>query len=1195
MNNIYLTKNKLFSLCIIFLFISCYFNTLNVNADKNIVGIDESPSYKTLVPLKKTTFVGFDDESYLDDYAYLAAIPTTVFEENNILFSNPLLFYQDESYSRDLVLDSSMGLKYFMGDWQEACGGEFDNIVAINTGDSNIRRWDAENYKFIEGNKPCAIAKDLALAEWSYSDDAVIAVIDDVDQEQETKVVSGTIKETFPTKNVLHLDTLKIDRKNYLEPDFEEFNVPEGYSHIKADLWWDAIFLSRLGMFSSADPSGDPLIQLFYSKDGGDWIQTESSSNSITGPVGHRYTRSYVYKTGSWKVGLVDLPTEEIKIQGQPFKSLFSKTLSYNVDISLYPGIKNIELPENPSYDCKNACFDLEWESSDAHLGFSIIGPNGEAIYTDVKNEETTSKTIRLDSLGGCPSEESYSISVFSTNDIKEPVTFQISYSWDQYDSKSFLDSMTSATQGAILASTLNSPLLYTSVNELSKETSDVLYKLGVENVYVVNVGNHLSENALGKIKEIAEIKSEYKTAESIYSEIQEKTGQNDVIFTTMNPWSYWNYETLKVEGEKKGALFIGPAAYIAAHHGSAPIIIENHPELSSAAMYHNVFWKSFSEDRDHHSPSSSEMILTGQKIYDFLRESGFDKDGKETIITVADQLDIGMSWDRIFPGVANSGRFCGSPVDTSYSASRNIFYPSLVFQNPALNNLIELENGSISKRDTGVKRASLLGFLSTKEALIELNINNYKKIRKETVEEFEFPVLCSFVSYQHRFNERASKYYNEKYVGADGLTPGFYVTNEPIDQNSMAKITGETNSIYPDMAESDVVPFYLRKAGYSCAFSTNLDSVVENLNKGVILWVHSSHGSTKEGGTSLFWNPEKGFEERDFYSAKIALGHKKILDLRNTLIGSLLVKLSFNIRKVFDSLEPTASVFEEDNPWRGYEWYYGSTEEPDTMSADILGTIPYTGIKSPFSSSSMDWTVSYKPFKTVLNKLIPFVNPFNVENLYDGVVGSIAFSRFQYYRYPAIEIEENLGNLHSVGFVTTMCDTANTYLHLMLIRHGSVFQIQNPWKTSQYGAVWQQSIPRDIALGDTVGDAYTKGLSHVGNLYLGGKNGDTSEPQLWWDTSQSIIYFGDPDLRVFVPSKNYSDDNYWEKEGAVPVCGENYLDIKGHSPFGATDHPKAKQPISFLERNAIVLIALILAIFVCIVYLLKRREKNEK
>ena len=61
-------------------------------------GFDKGISWKPSISLKRTTFIQLDQESYLDDYAYLAAIPTSVFYDKNkdTIFSNPLLFYEDE-------------------------------------------------------------------------------------------------------------------------------------------------------------------------------------------------------------------------------------------------------------------------------------------------------------------------------------------------------------------------------------------------------------------------------------------------------------------------------------------------------------------------------------------------------------------------------------------------------------------------------------------------------------------------------------------------------------------------------------------------------------------------------------------------------------------------------------------------------------------------------------------------------------------------------------------------------------------------------------------------------------------------------------------------------------------------------------------------------------------------------------------
>ncbi|RLF36335.1 MAG: hypothetical protein DRN03_03810, partial [Thermoplasmata archaeon] len=67
------------------------------NIPERFKGFDKGVSWKPVLPLKKVTFVNFDKDGYLDDYAYLAAIPTAVFydKSGDRLISHPLLFYQD--------------------------------------------------------------------------------------------------------------------------------------------------------------------------------------------------------------------------------------------------------------------------------------------------------------------------------------------------------------------------------------------------------------------------------------------------------------------------------------------------------------------------------------------------------------------------------------------------------------------------------------------------------------------------------------------------------------------------------------------------------------------------------------------------------------------------------------------------------------------------------------------------------------------------------------------------------------------------------------------------------------------------------------------------------------------------------------------------------------------------------------------
>lgn len=1110
----------------------------------DIKGFDKGVSWKNVVPLKKITFVGFDEYSYTDDYAFLASIPTAIFYDGkNKIFSHPLLFYQDY-YSikeeKENSLNARQGLDYFMEDWMSYCNGKLDKMVLINVPENKVQQWPSKNISAIEGNDAYEIAAKIALHDWAYSDDAVIAVIDDVTEKY--NITKGEIKGTFSTNKKINTEHFEVEQTNSLNPVYYEFNVPQGYKYIKADVWWDCIII---GGFISIPP-GDPDVQLFC-KHENDWMQVAAVAtwNIMTGPAEHAET--YVYNHGTWRIGITDIPTEDIpridlfggllSIQGSIWKILRSlwKPVTYNVDIEMYPGME-VKLPESPPFGCRNAEFILEWDNPNINLGFSLIGPSGEEIASAVNESSKGIQRLSIERLGECLPGENYSFCIFTMDNVStQPIDFTITYSWQQNMSKKEGDYLASACEGAILASLLNAPLLYAYPSKIPSVTSKALRTLGIKNVYVVDIGEHLSKSARKNLRKIVDIKI-YSDYREVYNAIRGITEKNDVIFSTIDPWTYWYIGELKPAGDFKGALFIGPAAYIAAHHGSPLLLIDNHPELSSAVIWHNEFWRRHCSERFLFVPTVAEMYLTGKRVYRFLSEYDFDKEGMETMITIADQYDIGIPWDRTFVGKAKPGRICGSPVDTSYWISRNIFYPALIFQNPALDsNGVMLINGSVSVR----KPIGVLGKPFANTLIIQ---------RPPQEENFKYPVLCSFVTHKYRFNERGSKYYGSVYQCADGLTPGMDFTFNPIDQGLGKKYYGIEGAIFPDMTETEVVPIYLKRAGYDVAFSTALEPVVNNLNKGVILWIHGSHGFHEDGGSTLFWDPDIGFSTDPLSK----------------------------MFKVF------AGAVRDENPWRGYEWYMGSTEEPDTMSMDIIGTIPFTNLKFPLKTG-LDWSLARKPAREFLNKIIPFFAPFTIDDRYDGVVGSVYFSRYQYDEKNAAEIELLLENIHSAGFITSICQTSNTYFHLSIIRHGSVFQVQDPWPTSWYGTIWRQSIPRDIALGDTIGEAYVKGISHVGILYI------TEPPQWWWDIMENVVLFGDPDLRVWVPSEEYSSKNHWEENDVQPLQYGEY-NINGHMPYGSIYHPYERKPFPTMIILSLIIIVLLM-IFIAII---KYRRKKE-
>ncbi len=568
-------------------------------------------------------------------------------------------------------------------------------------------------------------------------------------------------------------------------------------------------------------------------------------------------TASYIHNYGTWEVSVSAVPMkgpskpmgkmESIYYEStaSDIKKLSSKSnKDLDVEVSLYPGT-DVKLAPSP-FGCRNVDFTLKWDNPNVQLGFTLLDPVGIEIaasfsqeeLTSGKFEESTGKiTLHVDRLGECRNGENYSICVFALNDVSFPVDFTIEYSWQQNFSKIEGDCLASATNGAVLASSLNAPLLYTSPSDLSTSTVDVLYKLGVENIYLVNIGNHLSDDVEREIRNIARIKNEYRTPREIYDDIRSITKQNDIIISTIDPWSYWRVAELKPAGEYPGALFVGPASYIAAHHGSPVILVDIHPRLSQAITYATDFWIKFASKRAI-EPSSGNQYLSSKLAYSFFEDYGFgeiDKDehGKvaksahqdhEVMITVAGQYEIGAPWDRAFTGAALPGRFWGSPVDSAYAICRNMFYPAMIFVNPAMHK-VTLINGS--KSTTG----GLFSRLRNPRG-VSLVIT-----KKSGPEDFQYPVLQTYNTYQYRFNEKATKNYrNFLYTTADGITP--YV--QPSQDGSIddGAAHGKKGAYYPDLSESEVIPFYCKKAGYSNVFSTNFKYVNENLNRGVLIWV---------------------------------------------------------------------------------------------------------------------------------------------------------------------------------------------------------------------------------------------------------------------------------------------------------------------------------------------------------------------
>jgi hypothetical protein len=1018
-----------------------------------------------------------------------------------------------------------------------------DVFQTVNVDDSRAETlkgdWGIGNatHLSITGDNPYNIASEMAESNWEWSDEAVIAVIQDSYPFEEV-TSSGEITGQTPSDPVIKGEIKGEKDPGLTDPNEHEFMVEENYKYVEAKMTWGEDwdpFKEQL------ERGKDPDLQLYCGELG--QVAASAEWNVLSGATEH--IGSYIYYPGEWWYAVTYMPTQLIPDEEQqaqldqmyleyqemnppiedgtdtfqdgldtdtfqdgldtfqdgldtfqdgmdteppiedgidtdnnPDFPPWKNTAKYTIEYSLYPGT-DIFLPIDTPYACRDATFELTWSSSQS-LGLILCGPSGAEIATSMVMG-ARSQILNVPALG----EGNYKISVVNLDEDSTASDFSVRYEWRQTRPDAEADCISNAANGAVLASTINAPLLYASPRGIPKSTLKMLDLQGVTKVFLIN----LNEVGSSKLKEKLEDHrswlqpdlevQEFRDYEGLYHRIQSETKengmlQNDVVFSCVESHSTWGANTRdeNPNGEEIGGHFFGPATLMAAFHGCPVFITEAHPSLSCAQAWHNEFWRKAYRPRA--PPSVGCMVLEGKEVYSFLQEYGFDREGQESIITVAEQFDIGTAWDRALVGPACSGRIIGTPTDCSVWISRSLFYPDLIFANPAVDPSLDPTGGS---RIQGSSSTRIAGVLSITQ--------------DEREEVVELPVLESWVSYDHKFNELASKYWGCDYTTATGITPHWDTSGDDIDPNGK----------WPDLTTSEMVPYYFEKVGYDEVFTTGFDATMENLNRGAVLWFEVMHGGSSRGGCLGFWNQD------DF----------------------------------------------ESNPWRGYEenlmTLQGATDNPDvvTMSKqiglDILPTNPN------------------------------FLDLDALER-HDGVIIAIA-QQTQTTLYTGFDMNEAMDNVHSVGFSAGSCLIACSYLHTALVRHGSVFQVTDPWLTSWYSSFAMETFVRDMAKGNyTVGEMYERGIKHVGIEYL--------IDGWWWDIYENLVYYGDPDLMI------YSPQNLWEKPKHLPTG----MSVDGHNVFGAKDHPHAIGDRTLLEI-AIIAGIIIAAVAAGVFVFYKFRQKR--
>ncbi len=1005
-------------------------------------------SERSVVPVSRATMVAFNPETLNDDLAYLAAVPASAFysSDDNAAVTSPLMFYQppmDSPSEQETALDAGVGIDYLMDDYVTACGGELQSLVTVGVPDGEAQtlqgKWNAQELHAIDGSSGLAAAASIATTNWEWSDRAVVAVLDP-DMAPADVAVRGNLTGTVPSVSPDAGQFSGSINPSFHSENVHEFDVADQYKYIRAVLDWNTP-----DPFPGMTQRGKELGMHLYAGD--IMVALSTEWNAFSSAVDT--ARSFVYTSGPWKAAVVFIPTMGLldpEYEEPDLAQRVYEPAEYTLTYELFGGV-DVPILDIPAAGARNAVFTLSWAESARDLGLLVRGPSGMEVAAALGGNTGGEQILEVPELGN----GMYTVSVVALDGMSGEVPFSLDYEWDEPLSDAELDGLVGATNAAVLASELNAPLLYATPNGLPERTVEALDLLGVTEVSLVDLSGHSGAitDELRKLRGAGQPNIEVEAYEDFADLVATITslgqrgrdGRQDVVLTTLNPWSWWytNSNAENPQGEHWGGRYIGPAAYTAASHGCPVLVTEADSRLSCSAAWHNNYW--FNAYQGRGSVPVVGMYLTGQQVYDALGSFGLDGEGMESIVTVAGQFDIGTAWDRALVGASTPGRIAGTPVDASVWVSRCVHYPLVVFANPAVDPSLDPHNGN---RIVGSESTRTAGMLRTTQPEGEVSM--------------DYPVAFTWACYLYKFNERAAEYWGAEYHAADGTVPGVSPSSHPWDDGTQPDICEDEFEIYSD------------KAGYGEAESAGYDATMENLNRGVIMWFETMHGSNGGSGFLGWWSSTKNREA---------------------------------------------------NPHRGYEEYpanlIGSTDDPDVITLD-----KYTGVDT-----------------------VPCIGPITdigiIPERHDGVVIAYVSQTPQTDGVRGTDVDASLDNVHSMGLVAGSCSISNTFLQMSLVRHGCIFQIIDPWLTSWYVQLGSEIFYRDVAYGgSTVGEAYDAALSKVGAKYV--------TEEWWWDHWENIVFFGDPDLRVYTPNAPF----------ARPVVVTSALVVEGHAIMSASEHPAA-------------------------------------
>ena len=462
------------------------------------------PSY---APLQILTIVHQDQNSYFDDFSYLSAIPIAIFNDSGVKKISPVL------YDTNIIEDTNM--MDFLIQWKKYNDyfGGLKRVIYIGDVNDQVRNKITEIFgapsiyrlplNFTADNV-FDLSAGIASYFWYENDKVVISKAQNTIAEFEN---SADLPSIIDTVNMKQAENIIGNLNSTLFSQYyDSNNITVNGGAIKVEINDTRIELQLIGNFST--PSDQWIFDTTNFTDN-NWVFFPN----VTHPA----------DLSDWGVHLFN-------------NTQITSDIYYN--LTFYNYTSNYH---NFRINYSNCEYRIGINSSDTEI--LLINPDGQFFTA---SNSTGQITLRYPSLGDWTM-------IISGNETHN-IPYEISINMANYslEKETLIES---ASNGAIIASLLHAPLLYTDGNSLTDSVRQELNKLDPTEAIIVDPDNSINETL---ITELGISVNSLENMSIIMDYIDNASSEKDIILTSL----------------KDG--FFAPSTLIAAYHGGTVLPVFN-------------------------------------------------------------------------------------------------------------------------------------------------------------------------------------------------------------------------------------------------------------------------------------------------------------------------------------------------------------------------------------------------------------------------------------------------------------------------------------------------------------------------------------------------------------------------------------------------------------------------------------------